>query len=165
MRRVILAIVSTVAALVMILSFKTHGTSSIATPPAVVSSLGTTSGTDTTTGSASAGATGSPSPGGTPASGGTSTGTRTVTGGAADTPFGPVQVKVTVTDGKLTSVSAVDYPVESRRDEQINAYAIPVLNQEALAASSANIDMVSGATYTSTGYIQSLQSALDLATK
>ena len=49
------------------------------------------------------------------------------------------------------------------RDEQINAYALPILVQATLDSQSANIDMVSGATYTSSGYLQSLQAALDEA--
>ena len=86
-----------------------------------------------------------------------------MTGEAADTRYGPVQVQITVRNGQITGVNAVEYPQESSRDEQINAYAIPQLNQEALAAKSANIDMVSGATYTSSGYLTSLQSALNQA--
>jgi uncharacterized protein with FMN-binding domain len=74
-----------------------------------------------------------------------------------------VQVQITVTDGTVTAVQAVDYPQNDPRDQQINSYAIPVLNQEATAARSTSIDMVSGATYTSQGYIQSLQGALDQA--
>lgn len=134
MRRAVLATVSTVASLVMLLSFKTQS----ATPVTTVSS--------------------------TPArtsSGSSSGGTKTVTGDAVDTRYGPVQVKVTVTNGKITAASAVDYPQSNPRDAQINDYAVPTLNAEAVKAGSASIDMVSGATYTSTGYVQSLQSALD----
>jgi uncharacterized protein with FMN-binding domain len=86
-----------------------------------------------------------------------------VTGAAADTMYGPVQVRITVRSGKITAAQAVEYPENSPRDQQINAYAIPALNQETVAAGSATIDMVSGATYTSQGYITSLQSALDQA--
>jgi uncharacterized protein with FMN-binding domain len=57
----------------------------------------------------------------------------------------------------------VEYPENSPRDQQINAYAVPELNQEAVTAGRATIDVVSGATYTSNGYITSLQSALDQA--
>ncbi len=78
-----------------------------------------------------------------------------------DTRFGPVQVKVTVTDGKITSAQAVEYPQDRPRDIEINSWAVPQLEQETIAANSADIDMLSGATYTSEGYIQSLQSALD----
>lgn len=142
MRRAILAILSTIAALVMLLSFKTHGVVPVsATPPAVVS--GTTSG----------------SGGGDTGSG--STGATTVTGDSVNTRFGPVQVRVTVTNGKVTAVDAIDYPQNNPRDQQINSYAIPQLNLEAQQAGNASIDMVSGATYTSEGYIGSLQSALD----
>ena len=72
-----------------------------------------------------------------------------------------MQVKVTATNGKITSVDAIDYPQNDPRDQEINSFAIPELNQEALTAGNANIDIISGATYTSDGYIQSLQSALD----
>jgi len=72
-------------------------------------------------------------------------------------------VQITVQNGRITAVNAVEYPQNNPRDQQINAYAIPQLNQEALSANSASIDMVSGATYTSEGYLGSLQSALDKA--
>ncbi|MCC9706696.1 FMN-binding protein [Streptomyces sp. MNU76] len=75
--------------------------------------------------------------------------------------YGPVQVRVTLKNGKLTDVTAVAYPRNNPRDQQINSYAIPRLTSEALTAQSADIDTVSGATYTSEGYRQSLQSALD----
>jgi uncharacterized protein with FMN-binding domain len=90
-------------------------------------------------------------------------GSRTVTGPVAQTRWGPVQVQVTVSDGKLTAVSVPKYPNGNPRDQQINAYALPVLVQESLDAQSADIDMVSGATVTSDGYLQSLQGALDQA--
>ena len=68
-----------------------------------------------------------------------------------------------MTDGKLSDVQATNYPTGSRTDQVINSYAIPQLNSEALQAGSAKIAMVSGATYTSYGYLQSLQDALDQA--
>jgi uncharacterized protein with FMN-binding domain len=74
-----------------------------------------------------------------------------------------VQVEITVRDGEVTDVSVVDYPSGNGRDRQINARALPILVQETLDAQSANIDMVSGATVTSEGYLGSLQSALDRA--
>jgi uncharacterized protein with FMN-binding domain len=89
--------------------------------------------------------------------------TRTVTGATAQTQYGPVQVRITLTGSKITGATAVQYPNEAARSRDINSTAIPKLNQETLAAQSANIDSVSGATYTSTGYKQSLQSALDQA--
>ena len=77
--------------------------------------------------------------------------------------MGPVQVQLTVAAGKITDVSVVQYPNGNGRDQEINAYALPILVQETLDAQSAQIDMVSGATVTSDGYLQSLQSALDQA--
>jgi uncharacterized protein with FMN-binding domain len=73
-----------------------------------------------------------------------------------------VQVQITVTNGKVTAARVLQHPTGDRSD-QINAYAVPVLNQEAVAAQSANIDSVGGATVTSDGYVSSLQSALDAA--
>ena len=87
----------------------------------------------------------------------------TVNGQPADTQYGPVQVQITVTGGKITRSDAIVYPQESGRDQEINSYAIPQLDQETIDAQNAQIDTVSGATYTSDGYIQSLQSAIDAA--
>lgn len=151
MRRVAFAIVGTIAGLVGLLSFKTHS-ASVANPPAAIS----------TTGPNTPGAT--PNTGSEPsASGGTGSSTNTVTGDPADTRWGPVQVRITVTNSKLSDATAIVYPSENPRDQEINSYAIPALNREAVSAGSAKIDMISGATYTSQGYIQSLQSALDKA--
>ena len=81
----------------------------------------------------------------------------------AQTQWGPVQVELTVSGGKVTDVSVLQYPSGNGRDVEINNYALPVLIQETLDQQSAGIDMVSGATVTSVGYLQSLQSALDQA--
>ena len=86
-----------------------------------------------------------------------------MTGTAADTRWGPVQVEITVAGGAITNVSVVEYPDSNGKDQEINARALPILIQETLKAQSADIDMVSGATYTSDGYLTSLQSALDQA--
>ncbi|WP_231121673.1 FMN-binding protein [Motilibacter peucedani] len=74
-----------------------------------------------------------------------------------------MQVQVTVKDGAVTDVQAVVYPTENGRDQEINSYALPLLHDEVIAAQSAQIDAVGGATVTSDGYISSLQSALDAA--
>ncbi|WSQ14567.1 FMN-binding protein [Streptomyces sp. NBC_01231] len=148
LRRVVLASAATVSGMVLLLSLKPHTTPSVtgtATSPAPSSSS-----------SASGGATGSS---------GSATGTQTLTGDSVQTRYGPVQVRVTLKNGKLTDVTAVTYPQENPRDQQINAYAIPQLTREALTAQSADIDTVSGATYTSEGYHDSLQSALDSASR
>ncbi|MFF0171256.1 FMN-binding protein [Streptomyces prasinus] len=86
----------------------------------------------------------------------------TATGDAADTQYGAVQVRLTVSGGKITKAEAVQSPKGGQSD-QINADAVPKLNQAAVAAQSGEIDAVSGATYTSAGYKKSLQSALDKA--
>jgi uncharacterized protein with FMN-binding domain len=158
MRRVILGLVTTAAALVLLLSFKTH-TQSLAPGNSPAAALGSPT-------PGSGGGSGAPGPsassaGATPGATVTGGPARTVTGQAFQTIYGPVQVKITVAGGRITAASAVQYPQESPRDQQINSFAIPQLNQEAVAAGSAKIDAVSGATYTSGGYIGSLQNALD----
>ncbi|MEU5397001.1 FMN-binding protein [Streptomyces tibetensis] len=95
-------------------------------------------------------------------SGGGQAATQTLTGSVAQTQYGPVQVRVTVADGKITKAEAVQAPKGGRSD-QITSSSVPRLNQAAVAAGTAQIDAVSGATYTSAGYKQSLQSALDQA--
>ena len=84
-----------------------------------------------------------------------------LTGNAVDTPFGTVQVQISVANGVITDVQALQLPRGGGHTGQVSAYAGPQLRSEALAAQSAQIDSISGATYTSQGYMQSLQSALD----
>jgi uncharacterized protein with FMN-binding domain len=99
---------------------------------------------------------GSATPAPKPASG-------TFLGSSVQTRYGPVQIKITYAAGRVTGVVAVQLPSGRSRDAEINNYAVPILESETLAAQSANINSVSGATYTSDGYVQSLQSALDAA--
>ncbi|MET8169816.1 FMN-binding protein [Streptomyces sp. NPDC005329] len=155
LRRIMLASAATVSGVVLLLSLKPHTTPAVASSassPAPSSSSSTTSGTTGSDGSSGS-------------DGSAATGTQTLTGDSVQTRWGPVQVRVTLEDGKLTDVTAVTYPQENPRDQQINAYAIPQLTREALTAQSADIDTVSGATYTSDGYRESLQSALDSASR
>jgi uncharacterized protein with FMN-binding domain len=100
---------------------------------------------------------------GSTGSGSSSTATSTVTGDTAQTQWGPVQVELSVAGAQISGVTVLQYPSGNSTDTQINNYALPILVNETMSAQSANIDMVSGATYTSTGYQQSLQSALDRA--
>ena len=79
------------------------------------------------------------------------------------TRYGVVQVQVVITDGAITDVTALEYPQTDRKDIQINNRALPLLKAQVLAAQSAKIDGVSGATFTTDGYVTSLQSALDAA--
>jgi len=97
------------------------------------------------------------------ASAGSSTATRTVTGAVANTQYGPMQVRVTLAGQRITQVTVVQQTDDGTMSQQIDSFAIPKLTSETLAAQSARIDAVSGASYTSSGYIQSLQSALDQA--
>ena len=91
----------------------------------------------------------------------TASGARTATGNAVDTQYGPAQVRVTVKGGKITDIEAVQLQSNDPRSQQISSSAEPILKQEALAKQSAHIDAVSGASFTSASYTQSLQSALD----
>lgn len=87
----------------------------------------------------------------------------TFQGRVVKTRYGPVQVEATVSNGKLTDVRALRMPNEDEKDREIAREAEPKLEKRALAAGDARIDAVSGATYTSKGYVLSLQSALDRA--
>ncbi|MFF2053409.1 FMN-binding protein [Leifsonia sp. NPDC058194] len=84
-----------------------------------------------------------------------------VTGSAVQTRYGVVQVKVTFAGSRITAVDTLQSPNRDGRDIEINQQALPLLQSEVLASQSAKIDTVSGATYTSEGYIQSVQSAID----
>ena len=151
MRKIVVALMGTVSGLIMLFSYHTSlsGPGTLAVPPSIGASTTTSSSGSTSAGGSS-----------TSSAGGSAT---TVTGDTAQTRWGPVQVQVTVAGGKITDVTAVQYPNGNGRDQEINSYALPVLAKEALAAQSANIDHVSGATVTSDGYVQSLQSAIDQA--
>jgi uncharacterized protein with FMN-binding domain len=90
-------------------------------------------------------------------------GTSVSDGSVADTRFGPVRVEAVLSGSELVDVKVLAYPNEHPRSQEINAQALPMLHDQAVAAHSAQIDGVSGATYTSIGYQQSLQAALDAA--
>ncbi|TDX79142.1 uncharacterized protein with FMN-binding domain [Rathayibacter sp. PhB151] len=87
----------------------------------------------------------------------------TWTGSSVATRFGAVQVAITVAGGQITDVTAVHLTDKDGRSVSISDRAAPILRQEVLAAQSANVQAVSGATYTSDGYLTSLQSAIDHA--
>jgi uncharacterized protein with FMN-binding domain len=90
-------------------------------------------------------------------------GTYDVTGPVVSTPFGPVQVQVDIANGKIGDVAALQTPTEHAFSVQLNKFATPLLRTETLTAQDAKIDVVSGATYTSDAYAQSLQAALNSA--
>ena len=148
MKRIVLWFLSTLSVLVLLFGYhtSTSGPDVTASPPAAVSGSATKT-------SQPARTSGSPK----------TSAASTVTGAVASTEWGPVQVELTVKAGSITDVSVVQYPNGNGRDAEINGYALPVLIRETLDQQNASIDMVSGATITSTGYVQSLQSALDQA--
>jgi uncharacterized protein with FMN-binding domain len=141
MRRIALWFLATLSTVVLLFGYRTSTSSAMPTTASVAAPAA------------------APAPvAGAPAAAGT-----TVTGTTASTRWGPVQVQITVAGGKVTAVDVVQYPDGNGKDREINSYAIPTLVQETLSAQNANIDMVSGATVTSDGYLTSLQSALDKA--
>lgn len=186
MRRVTIWLLSTVAALVLLFSYRTStmgsgfadsSTVAAGTPgagPTTVPGDRTPSASPSAASPSAAGpSTASPSAASSSAAGQdggsgdgaaqTGGGTRTVDGSVAQTRFGPVQVRIVVSGGKITDVQAVQVPNGNHHDAAINSHAVPILREEALAAQSADIDTVSGATITSDAYRQSLQAAIDAA--
>lgn len=149
MRRIVIWIASTVT--VVVLLFGYHSSTSSTTALGVSSSASASPDPSSTSSSTKTPSATAPNA------------TTTYPGDVADTRWGPVQVKITVTDQKVTKVDVVQYPNGNGRDAEINDYALPILVQETITAQSAKIDMVSGATVTSDGYLQSLQAALDAA--
>jgi len=167
MKRVLLTIGATVVGIVALLSFKTHGAVSTAAsglPSAGLPSAGlpATSTSASPTPSTTSTTTGAP-PDPTASSASSAPSSATYTGSAITTRYGIVQVKITVSAKNITDVGFVQLTAFDGRSQQINSNAAPILLQETLSAQSANIDSVSGASYTSDGYVQSLQSALDKA--
>ena len=193
MRRIVLWAMSTLTVLVLLFSYSTSRSSSAVvaaeTRPVTASSktsdsTGSTSGSSsasstdssgqepaddtttddtTTSGTTSSGSSSSGSSSGSSGSTSTSSAAKTYAGDAVMTRYGNVQVQITVTSGKITAAEALQVPWNDRHDQMINSAAVPVYNQEAVSAQSAQIDVVSGATYTWDGYTQSLQSAIDQA--
>ncbi|MFF6994087.1 FMN-binding protein [Streptomyces sp. NPDC008313] len=146
LRRAVLATAATVSGIVLLLSLKPASD-----PAEAAARAGAEPGP---------GAVGQESPqGGGPQR---SSAARAVTGDVVKTQYGPVQVRLTLAGGRVTGAEAVQAPSGGHSTEVTDS-AVPVLNREAVAAGSADIDAVSGATYTSGGYKKSLQSALDRA--
>src|SRR3954447_24576825 len=141
MRRAPIVLTGTAAGLAAVLSFKPHQPSlSVAASPSATPAISATS---------------------TPTATSTRAATRTATGDVEPTQYGNAQVRVTVSGGKITKVEALQLQGNDPKSVAISSYAEPLLRASALSKQSANIDMVSGATYTSESYKTSLQSALD----
>jgi len=168
MRRVILAVTGTIAGLVALLSFKSHvpssplaatasgsgGTSSSGASPSASASSKGGGQTEVVPGAFPQGSIAEDLPAGETA----------VDGKVANTSYGPVQIQLIKRGGKIVKVAVLVQPTNTLHDVQIGEFAFPKLISETLAAQDAKIDAVSGASYTSAGYIQSLQSALDKST-
>ena len=161
MRRVVLTIVVTIAGLVALLSFKSHLPTA---PSAAVSTTGGTSGTSGTGGTPASSSSPATVPGEFPMgslAGKLPAGETAVTGHVATTVYGPVQIQLITRNSKIVKVAVLQQPMNTANDIQIGEFAFPKLIGETLTAQTAKVDAVSGASYTSAGYIQSLQSALD----
>ncbi|MEO5534543.1 MAG: FMN-binding protein [Pseudolysinimonas sp.] len=156
------------------------GAAGVTSPPtALASGNGSTSGSTNTAGSSTGSVPGpgaatpsaapSTTPSGAPAASPSSAPSTpaskdgTYTGATANTPFGPVQVSVTISGNSITEVTALQLTNADGRSRQISNRAAPMLRQEVLSAQSTRVSYVSGATYTSDGYLRSVQSALDQA--
>lgn len=163
MKRIVLWLLSTVTVVVLLFSYRTSTSSDLAVTPLTPITSTVTPGSTRPSGSAGGGSSGPTSSGTTSSGSSGASPTSTVTGSVISTEWGPVQVQLTLQGAVITEVAVLQYPTGNPRDTEINAYALPVLIDETTQAQSAQIDMVSGATVTSTGYIQSLQSALDQA--
>ncbi|MBD3751674.1 MAG: FMN-binding protein [Micrococcales bacterium] len=177
MKRIVYGLLATLSGVVLLFSYRTSLEAVM--PVAADDTAGTTTVTPEATPSASASpsttaesATPTASPSASASDSTTTDTTTTTTTGLADgaytgdavrTRYGNVQVQITISGGVVTDVQVPQYPNNDRKDQQINARALPILISETTETQSADISMVSGATYTSDGYIQSLQSALDQA--
>jgi uncharacterized protein with FMN-binding domain len=146
MRRFLLALTATVAGLAALLSFKSVSSSAGTTAAAAPSSTASPAKTSTT-----------------PTKAATTDLTKVVKGAVEQSPYGPTQVEVGFDGKKIVEVKVLQNTDDGSMSQQIDGNALPQLQKEALAAQSAKIDAVSGASYTSAGYIKSLQSALDEA--
>ncbi|MEV4422715.1 FMN-binding protein [Patulibacter sp. NPDC049589] len=168
MKRAPIVLSATVAGVAATLGFHTHAGTSPTASAAATPKVATATGAPTsTTASASTGTststTSSPSTAATKQTAATAS-TKTVTSDPVSNQYGEVQLKVTVKNGKITDVEALQLPTNDPKSAEINAYAGPLLRQSTLTAQSADIDSVSGATYTSESYKTALQSVLDEVT-
>lgn len=147
-RALVLGILSSTAVLAVGWQLGAHGQETATTATGTAASNGSSVTPEATTAPAAPGPTG--------VSG-------TFTGATARTRYGNVQVQVTVQNGTITDIAALHLTDQDSRSVSISNRAAPVLRQEVLSAQAANVQNVSGATYTTDGYLTSLQSALDQA--
>jgi uncharacterized protein with FMN-binding domain len=148
MRRAIPVILATMVGIVLVLSFHTTA------EPTTITSPKSTTPSPSTSVPAAAGGSAPPSTAGT---------LRTLTGTLEENRYGPVQVRITVRGTQMVDIVALQLPSDRAHSQRLSAEAGPILRTEALQAQSAKIHVVSGATFTSESYAQSLQSVLDQA--
>ena len=171
MKRGLVALGSTATGLALLFSYHSHPAevrsatpSAAGSPPDTTSPPASSPAANRDRGQAPSPAT---APGSTPSTPSTPSTTapaaapRTATGSDVQYRFGDIEVQVTESGSRITNVSVVRNDSPDARSYQINSQAVPVLEQETISAGSAQIDAVSGATYTSDAYLQSLQSAID----
>ncbi len=169
MRRTVPIILATVCGLVLLFNFKTSPGSTVLSTPAESRSTASPATSSPPAGASpnGAGSLSPPStvrpPAPTTTAPITSNATRVINGPVEENRYGPVQVRVTLSGGRIVDVEPLQLPSDRSRSIEINDVAGPRLKQEALQAQSAQIHTISGATYTSIGYRQSLQAALDQA--
>lgn len=168
MKRVIFSVLSTILGLVALLSFKSHTTTTVGAglPSAGVGASSTTApatASPTTSAAGEPPTTRTTAPSTSSAASTPAATSKTYDGSAVQTRYGTVQVAVTVVGHKITNVAFLQLTSHDGRSADINSQAAPLLLQETLSAQNSNIDTISGATFTSEGYLQSLQSALDQA--
>jgi uncharacterized protein with FMN-binding domain len=167
-RRAPVVLAATSAVLAFVLTFRTHPLD-----PVAVGRSGGTSSTDTGASSSSSSSSTSSSSTDQAGTGGTGAGSAstpttsttsvngTATGSVESTPYGDVEVKVTVAGSRITDVESLELPEDEPRSQSLSSFAGPELADQVISAQSAQIDGVSGATYTSQAYEESVQSALD----
>lgn len=167
MKRAVIVGTGTVMGVAAVLALNPDGT--IASPAASAvsssSSSGTTAGSSSgsTSGSTSSGSSSSGSSSGSSSSGSSSSGASgTYTGTTVDIGhgYGSIAVEVTVSGGRIVDITTLEVPQNDHRSAMISQMSVPTLKQQAIAAQSADISGVSGASYTSAGFAESLRDAL-----
>jgi uncharacterized protein with FMN-binding domain len=147
-KRAPIVISATVVGTGAVLGFHAHHA---ATPLAAAAATSTSSGSSPSSGSSASSS----------SSRSSTTATKTATGLAEQTRYGPAQVRVTVLNGKIAKIEAVQLQNSDAKSQAISSYAAPILQQAVLSKQTAAVGAVSGATYSSLSYEASLQSALD----
>jgi uncharacterized protein with FMN-binding domain len=147
-KRAPIVISATVVGTGAVLGFHAHHA---ATPLAAAAATSTSSGSSPSSGSSASSS----------SSRSSTSATKTATGLAEQTRYGPAQVRVTVSNGKIAKIEAVQLQNSDAKSQAISSYAAPILQQAVLSKQTAAVGAVSGATYTSLSYEASLQSALD----